>query len=302
MELRQLRYFVTVVEEANFTRAAERLLVAQPGVSAQIRQLEKEFGQELLDRSGRRVRPTEAGAVVLPFARAALAAVEGARLAVDELAGLVRGRVAVGMVTSMPARTLPDLLAGFHRDHPGVEITLVEGPSEDLVRSVLAGELDMAFAGLAGGPPPGLAVQVLTDEPMVAVVDGDDPPAASGRIALAALRDRPLACLPRGTGLRAVLERACAAAGFTPRVAFEAADPLVLAQLAARGLGIAIVPESLAAAHPDEFHALRFDGDALRGQLVFAWREDRPGSPAARALIGRARAALPDLWVTSGSR
>ncbi|HEX6445096.1 MAG TPA: LysR family transcriptional regulator, partial [Streptosporangiales bacterium] len=89
MELRQLRYLVTVAEEANFTRAAARLHVAQPGVSAQVRRLERELGQELLDRSGRTVRLTEVGEAVLPYARAALSAVDGARRAVDELSGLV---------------------------------------------------------------------------------------------------------------------------------------------------------------------------------------------------------------------
>src|SRR4030081_153595 len=100
MELHQLEYFIAVVEEANFTRAAAKLQVAQPGVSAQIRRLERDLGQELLDRSGRSVRLTEVGAAVLPYARAALSAVAGARLAVDELAGLVRGRVAGGMGSS----------------------------------------------------------------------------------------------------------------------------------------------------------------------------------------------------------
>src|ERR1035441_455331 len=88
MELRQLSYFVAVAEEANFTRAAERVHISQSGVSAQIRQLERELGQTLLDRSGRSVRLTEVGAAVLPFARAALDAADSARLAVDQLAGL----------------------------------------------------------------------------------------------------------------------------------------------------------------------------------------------------------------------
>src|SRR5438270_8481792 len=115
MELRQLEYFVAVAEERNFTRAAERVHVAQPGVSAQIRRLERELGQELLDRSGRAVRLTEVGSAVLPYARAALAAVEGARLAVDELTGLLRGHVRVGMVTSHD-EDVPGLLAAFHDD------------------------------------------------------------------------------------------------------------------------------------------------------------------------------------------
>ncbi|GAB3574216.1 hypothetical protein GCM10027445_34680 [Amycolatopsis endophytica] len=83
-------------QSGNFTRAAQRVHVAQPGVSAQIRRLERELGHELLDRSGRRVRMTEVGAAVLPYARAALAAVAGARLVADEFRGLVRGRVARG--------------------------------------------------------------------------------------------------------------------------------------------------------------------------------------------------------------
>src|SRR4051812_15116700 len=155
MELRQLRYFVTVVEEANFTRAAERLHVAQPGVSAQVRQLERELGEELLDRSGRTVQLTEVGAAVLPYARAALSAVSGVRAAVAEFTGLTRGHVTVGMVSSMPphAVALPELLSGFHRRHPAVEITLLEAGSGVLLDELRAGRLDVAFAGLAGEPP-----------------------------------------------------------------------------------------------------------------------------------------------------
>src|SRR5215469_12417561 len=130
MELRQLEYLVTVADEASFTRAAARLHVAQPGVSAQIRRLEREVGQELLDRTGRAVRPTEAGAAVLEHARAALAAIAQARLAVDELTGLVRGRVAMGVLTGCGGLDLAGLLATFHRRHPGVEISLTEDNSD----------------------------------------------------------------------------------------------------------------------------------------------------------------------------
>src|SRR5919199_6460816 len=100
MELRHLEYLVAVAEAGGFTRAAERVHVAQPGVSAQIRQLERELGQELLDRSGRGVRLTDAGAAVLPYAKAALRAIDDLRDVAEELAGLVRGRVRLGMVTS----------------------------------------------------------------------------------------------------------------------------------------------------------------------------------------------------------
>lgn len=292
MELRQLEYFVAVAEEASFTRAAARVHVAQPGVSAQIRRLERELGEELLDRTGRGVRLTEAGAAVLPYARAALAAVAGARLAVDELTGLLRGRVSVGMVSSCGPLGLPGVLAEFHKAHPAVEITLSEAVSADLIDGVRGGRLDTAVVALGGAPPPGLAIHVVVDERFVAAVNHGDPLAGTAAVPLAALRARPLVAMPPGTGLRACVDDACAAAGFRPDVAFEAGDPNVLADLAARGLGLAVLPESLGAARAD-LHAAPIVEPELRGRLALAWRAEGPAGPAARALIEHARAALP---------
>ena len=155
IDLKWLRSFVVVAEEASFTRAASRVHVAQPGVSAQVRRLESELGQQLLDRSGRSVRLTEVGSAVLPFARAALDAVANARLAVDELAGLVRGQVTVGMVSGCALPILAELLAGFHDRYPGVAITLVEDNSDRLVERLRDGQLDLALIGWAGADPAG---------------------------------------------------------------------------------------------------------------------------------------------------
>ncbi|MCP2164194.1 LysR family transcriptional regulator [Goodfellowiella coeruleoviolacea] len=287
MELRQLEYFVAVVEEASFTRAAQRVHVAQPGVSAQIRRLERELGQELLDRSGRSVRLTEAGAAVLPHARAALAAVASARLAVDELTGLVRGRVAVGTVTSHDAN-LPALLAEFHEDHPGVEITLTEANSDQLVDGLRSGRLDAAIIALGAETPPDLGLHTIVDEEIAAAVSPGHDLARHTAIPLTELRDQPLISLPPGTGIRSHLDAACAAAGFVPRIAFEAGNPAVLGELAARGLGVAVLPVSLATTHPD-LHALTITDPELRGCLALAWRAQGPISPAARTLIQRAR-------------
>ncbi|PWW58370.1 LysR substrate-binding domain-containing protein [Actinokineospora spheciospongiae] len=290
MELRQLEYFVAVVEAGGFTRAAERVRVAQPGISAQIRKLEREFGQPLLDRSARMVRLTEAGEAVLPHARAALGAVEDARLAVDELVGLVRGHVAVGTVTSH-AVDLPSLLAAFHDAHPGVEMTLVEGSSDVLVERLRAGALDAAIVSLGPNPPADLDTLVVADEAIAAAVGHGHPLAARSSVRLAELGGLPLISLPPGTGIRSHLDAACAAAGFTPAVAFEAGDPVLLAQLAARGLGVAILPDSLARSRPD-LHPLAITSPALSGRLAFAWRATGPGSPAGRALLALARRTL----------
>ncbi|HEY7047030.1 MAG TPA: LysR substrate-binding domain-containing protein [Jatrophihabitantaceae bacterium] len=292
MELRQLQYFLAVVEEASFTRAAARVHVAQPGVSAQIRQLERELGQELLDRTGRTVRLTDAGAAVVPYARAALDAVAGARQAVDELTGLVRGKVTLGSVGSIASIDLPRLLADFRRLHPSVEISLWEANSADLVAALNAGGIDAAIVGLAAPALSGIRTQIVADEPIVAVVGPGGPFADRDAIRLTSLRDRPLITLPRGSGLRSYLDDACAGAGFTPRIAFEASDPRSLIQFARHGLGIAILPASIAGAHPGRLHTVAITRPRLRGRLALAWRSSGPASPAGRAFVAHARTAL----------
>jgi DNA-binding transcriptional LysR family regulator len=292
MELRQLEYLVAVADEASFTRAAARLHVAQPGVSAQIRQLERELGQDLLDRSGRGVRVTEAGAAVLLYARAALGAVAGARLAVDELTGLVRGHVAVGMVVACSSFDLANLLADFHRDYPAVEIALSENNTDELVEGLNAGRLDLAFAGLGETTPPGIEIQLVADEPLVAAVSKDDVLAARKTITLEALVDRALMSLPRGTGLRTCLDDACARSGFEPNISLEASNLGILAELASRGLGVAILPESVALANAGKLHAIEVTHPRMRGRLALAWRSAGSISPAARALIGRAQSCF----------
>ena len=244
MELRQLEYFVAVAEEANFTRAAERIHVAQPAVSAQIQRLERELGQPLLDRSRRTVRLTAAGEAALPYARAALAAVADIHVAVEELTQLVRGTVAIGTVTSHSV-DIPSLLADFHADHPEVEITLSTDSSDTLIEMVRTGRLDAAIVSVGPGErPDGLDVEVVTDEAIAAAVSRTDELASRKTIRLTDLADRQLIALPIGAGIRHQFDAACAKAGVSPRVAFEASTPLALADLAERGLGVAIVPAS----------------------------------------------------------
>ena len=290
MELRQLEYFVAVAEEANFTRAAQRIHVAQPAVSAQIQRLERELGQPLLDRSRRTVRLTAAGEAALPYARAALAAVADIHVAVEELTQLVRGTVAIGTVTSHSV-DMPLLLADFHADHPEVEITLSTDSSDTLIEMVCTGRLDAAIVSVGPGErPEGLDVEVVTDEAIAAAVCQTDELASRKTIRLTDLADRQLIALPVGAGIRHQFDAACAKAGVSPRVAFEASTPLALADLAERGLGVAIVPASVPRGR-DGLYALPIVPE-LRGRLVLAWRSGGPMSPAARVLVDKARRLL----------
>lgn len=245
MELRQLKYFLAVAEESGFTRAAERVHVSQPGISAQIRQLENELGTTLVDRSGRGARLTAAGEVAYGHARAVLAAVEALRQAVDEMNGLISGRLVVGMVTACTVTPLFEALSAFHLAHPGVEISLVEGDSAKLVECVRGGTVDLALIGAAGRPPEDLDGRQLLSEAIVAAVPPGHPLAAQDGVTLAELSAYPVICLPRGTGIRAVLDQASAARGLTPTVALQASAPETVVHLAERGLGVAVLAASM---------------------------------------------------------
>lgn len=224
---------------------------------------------------------------MLPFARAALTGALGVRAAVDELAGLVRGHVAIGVVPSV-GDWLAEALAGLHAGHPGVEITLREDTSDALLEEVRSGRLDLALAGLAGAVPAGLASETVSDQELVAAVAADGHPLAGRRnISLRELADETLIVVPRGTGGRAAIDAPFAGAGLAPRMAFEAGDPRVLMALAARGLGVAIVPASA----PQGLSALRIR-PVVRSRLELVWRPQPAPSPAARALLKHARRSL----------
>ncbi|MEU4836010.1 LysR family transcriptional regulator [Streptosporangium sp. NPDC023615] len=247
MEIRQLTYFLAVAQEANFTRAAELVHISQPGISAQIRQLENDLGATLIDRSGRSATLTAVGEVVLDHARAVLAATESLRHAVDEMNGLVRGRLVVGMVTACTVTPLFDALAAFHLAHPGVEISLVEDDSNRLIEHVRDGTVDLALIGAAVRPPDDLDGRQIISEPIVAAVPADHPLAGHDGVTLAELNTHPIICLPEGTGIRAVLDQSSAARGLKPVVALQASAPGAVINLAERGLGVAVLSASMVA-------------------------------------------------------
>ena len=283
MELRQLEYFVAVAEEANFTRAARRVHISQSGVSAQVRQLEQDLGASLIDRSGRSATLTVAGAAALEHARAALASAAAVRQAVDEVTELLRGRLVVGMVTGCTVAPLFEAFASFHRRHPGVEISLVEDTSDSLVDRVRSGAMDLALIGAAGAPPEGVGGFPIVSEGLVAAVPADHALADRGRLRLRDLVGHPLVCLPQGTGVRAVLDQACAAQGLTMDIALQASAPPAVMDLARRGLGVAILSASMATEPGDGLHVQPIADIDTPAVLAIIWSNTL--SPALRGLL-----------------
>jgi DNA-binding transcriptional LysR family regulator len=290
MDLRQLEYFVAVAETGSFTRAAARVHITQSGVSAQIKALEHELGAELFDRGSRTARLTEAGAVALRHARAALDSTLDLRDAIDDVKGLIRGRLTIGMVTGCEVAPLFDALSTFHREHPGIELELAEATSDHLVAGVRTGSLDIALAGLAGEPPEHLACRIIVSEPLVALTPPGSDLAVRGSVEITGLTAYEIICLPVGTGIRDVLDRAFAAKlGVRPEVALVATSPDTVAGLARRGLGVAVLSESMAAAHPG-LVAVPIGGVDIPALLALVW-QDR-ASPALAAFIRHCEVAF----------
>lgn len=255
MELRQLEYFVAVAEEANFTRAAERVRISQSGVSAQIRQLERELGATLINRSARTATLTAAGEAALEHARAALASASAVQQAVGEVNGLIRGRLTVGMVIGCTVGPLFEALAAFHYAHPRVEISLLEDTSDRLIDGVRSGVIDVALVGTAGVAPDGLGSLTIVSERLVALVPPEHPLAKGPTVTIADIAEHPLVCMPKGAGIRTVFDGACASRGIQPAIALQASAADAIADLAGRGLGVAILSESMSSRYKSRLKA-----------------------------------------------
>lgn len=287
MEVHQLRYLVAVVDAGSFTAAADRLHVAQSGLSAQVAKLERELGCRLLERVPRGVRPTAAGAEVLPRARAALAALAAVSEAAQQHAGLLRGEVRVGLVRGGVMTSVLDPLATFRAEHPAVAVSLVEGDSDDLVAQVAQARLDLALVGYAGAGPPDLAVRTVVQEELVVVVPAAHPLAGVRRPSLRRACEDPLLLLAPGTGGRAATDTALARLRPPATVAVESSEPATLVELARRGLGVAVLSRSPAVAHADERVAVLTPHDVVERACLGLVARRGHLAPAARELLDR---------------
>lgn len=290
MDLRQLSYFVAVAEERQFTRASVRVSVAQPAVSAQVRRLERELGEALFHRDQRAVTLTEAGQALLPHARAALAAADRGRDTIASLRGLLKGRLRIGV--SRPVdRRIAQTLGAFHRAHPAIELAFTEQHNEPLIAAVAAGDIDVAAVGLAGGDLPAqVKARVIDVEPLVLVTRSGHPLSRHETISIGRLRDQPMITLMRGSGLRTVLEDACAKAGFAPRIAVETGELPSLLELTAEGLGVAIVPRS--AIGDAAVVVVEITRPRLKRRTALVWNHET-STPAARAFLALADERFP---------
>jgi DNA-binding transcriptional LysR family regulator len=241
ISLRQLEYFVEVVDQGSFTAAAAVLHVSQPGLSHQIQALERELGGALLERLPRNVRLTPAGRVSLPHARIVLAHAERAASAARRASGVDAGELHVGTLFSISVGVLPKALRAWRRSYPDIEVRLVEfRRSADLIAAMEAGAADLAV----GPTPPewdGPVQPIGTEEFVIAAAETELPTEARV-LRLADLADREWVHFTQPSGLADILNEACAAAGFEPRAAIRTEQASSALALAREGLGLTLVP------------------------------------------------------------
>ncbi|WP_112470282.1 LysR family transcriptional regulator [Streptomyces triticisoli] len=287
MDLQQMRYVVAVAETRNFTRAAERCSVVQSSLSHRIAGLERELGVKLFARSSRRVELTGAGEAFLVGARECLAAADRAIADAVAATGVVRGRLAVGVIVTTAAVDVPELLQRYRARYPDVHVLLRSGRSDELAAAIRSGELDIAFLGLPEGErPSGVESIALDHDEHVLVVPAGHRLAGVSRVTLQEIAEETFVDFASGTPGRAQSDQAFAAAGLTRDVAYEAGVVELITRLIARGLGVALLPSAfirpLAADDPGLALVPVVDGPHRIEYL--AWSRFNP-SPATRALL-----------------
>lgn len=284
---------MTVAEEAHFTRAADRLSIAQPAVSQQIQRLENELGERLFVRD-RTVTVTDAGAALLPHAKAALAEVARGREVIAALRGLLRGHLHIGLVQPLPDRRVVRTIGQFQRSHPGIEVTLTEDETDALIEATLSGTLNAAFIGL--GPdqptPQNLESAPIAREFAVLAVHPQHRFAARRSVRVAALRDEPIVTLTRASRLRTVVEAVCRQAGFVPHIVAETTDLGVMLALVAEQIGVALLPRSGLDTVPG-ITAVDVIRPRIERRIVLVWRADGT-PPAARKFLAVATHELSE--------
>ncbi|TWB39547.1 LysR family transcriptional regulator [Nitrospirillum pindoramense] len=288
MELRNLRVFVEVVRQGGFSNAAKTVFATQSTVSKAVKQLEEEIGAPLLERLGHRVRLTDLGEAVYPRAVRLLADRADLLSELDELRGLKRGTLRLGLPPVASSSIFAPLLVRYRRLYPGIDVRLIEHGGDELMERVRSGDLDLAAS--LRPETDDLEWQDVKREPLVAVLAADHPLAQASSTDIAALRDVPFILFAEGFAINRLIGNACRRRGVEPVVAARSSQVDFLMELAAAGLGVAFLPRVLAEHRPHtRIRALLLTEPETEWRLTMIWRQGGYLPHAARAWLDMAR-------------
>jgi LysR family hydrogen peroxide-inducible transcriptional activator len=292
MELHQLEYLLAVAEEGSVTRAAEKLMLAQPSLSQQLRKLEREVGQPLFDRLPRGVVLTEAGRRLVEDARRILAGVQDARRHVADARSGVGGPLTVGVIPTVAPFVVPRLTAAFLGDFPEVELTLIEDVTQGLVDRLERAEIDLALASSVEASRRVLVERVAT-ETLWLLVPARHRLAGRSTIAWPSLRRERFLVLQSMHCLGGQVQQVCTKKGLVPRIVSQGAQLVTIAAMVSAGLGVSIVPDMMRVGDAETSRVYRpFAGSAPTRELNLLWGPDRYRTNAAREFARLARGYL----------
>ncbi|MEV4252163.1 transcriptional regulator CynR [Spirillospora sp. NPDC049652] len=281
LELRHLRYLLAVADHGNFTRAAKELHISQPTLSQQIKQLERTVGVLLLDRTGRTVRLTDAGAVYADHARRALRDLAAAERAVHDVQDLSRGHLRLGVTPTFTAYLVGPLTAELRTRHPGIGLTLTEMPQDQLETALLADDLDLGIA-FAGPHLPGIAATALFTETLSLVISASRARTTPSPLPVHAVRDEQLALLSGDFATRGHIDAYFARHRATPRITVEAGSIQAITEIVQCTRLATVLPDAITHDHP-HLVPVPLDPSMPTRTVTLLHRENAYQSAAARA-------------------
>ena len=297
MDIRSLRYFVEVVEQNSFTRAASKLHVTQPTVSKMIAQLEQSLDLALLDRVGKRFTLTDAGKVVLSRAHELLALHAELKVELRDLQHLERGELRVG-VSPQTHTVIAPWLAEYHQRYPGVELKMVESGTQAIERDLRKGTIELGtmldYPGNAASWQEFESLP-LVRSPLCLLAPPDSSWQGRSAVALAELADSPFVFYGDAFALNEIVLDACQRAGFVPRITSRSGQWDFIASLVRLGVGVCLLPKMFCdTLDPSQFAIVPLAGPPVEWNLMLAWRRAGRLSFAARAWLDLVRVHMHD--------
>jgi DNA-binding transcriptional LysR family regulator len=286
MELRHLRTVAAIARHGSLTRAGEELYLSQSAISQQVSRLERELGFEVFRRTSRKVELTPQGEVIVDYARRVLAELDGLRSDLEELTGRLRGRLRIGGVYPTGPYDLFGMLADFRSAHPDVAIHMVEDTQDDVLAALGADELDCAFTAL---DPDALGDEftatLLWEEELVVALPVGHALSSRARVTFEDLAAEDLIAYRENSAMRRRLERAMADRGLEPRNAFVCTEMAAVRVLAGKGLGVAVMPRSVAEQPGPAIELRPIGPERLTWPIALVWRAARRQTPAGKAFL-----------------
>ncbi len=298
MDIRRLKYFVVLAEELHFGRAAERLSISQPPLTSAIKMIEDELGTPLFERNSRRVSLTPAGAAFYPQALRVLSQLDFACAAAREVGAGNRGHLLVSFVGAMSLRGVPEAVAAFSSSHPDVAVSLREMSSFEQFQAILDGDVVGGFLHYSGPLHPDLEYLEISRESFVCCLPTTHPLAGAGEIDLRQLSAESFIIYSREASPFSYdnVIGVCAAAGFSPVIRHYVTRGVTALLLAARGAGVALLPDAFVELGLPGVSYLRIKGSSINSMAYFAWRRDNhnPDLQAFVCMLKARYAAEPD--------